>query len=223
MAPLIGGRFVLEDCHPSGRLGKIVEAMKEELWSDDDSAMQMRFVQNVMHRAGLISPITIAQSITRFPLNGPDSWGTDARLRHVPKALRMDDYFQYVEEEITENLMKRTTDPLAGIYRSESLIRFPLEIYSDGAVFNHTPRIDRLGYPLIQCKMYQHAIANLIILSLLEDGDVSDTERIEKGFIHGIKETMKSEGRKAKIPKLWRAKGIAQAVCGRFTHLLSWS
>jgi hypothetical protein len=196
--------------------------MKEELWSDDDSAMQMRFIENVMHRAGLISPTTIAEAVTRFPLNGPDSWGADARLRNVPKEIRMDDYFQYVEEEIIENLSKRTTDPLAGVYRSEALIRFPLEIYSDGAVFNHTPRIDRLGYPLIQCKMYQRAISHLITLSLLEDGDVSDTMKIEKGFLDGIKQIFQAEGREAKIPKFWRAKGIAQDVCGRFAHLLTW-
>lgn len=120
--------------------------------------MVREMVAQIMDKAGLTPVIAIATHVQKISFSGPNSWGADERNRGiVPEELRIDRYIQFIEEEIRENIASRAIAPFSSAPR----IRFPIEFYSDRAIMNKTPRIEKYGYPDIATLMYRFTIGNL--------------------------------------------------------------
>jgi hypothetical protein len=219
---LLDGKLYVEDCHPGWRLPRIVKAMQNVFWRSDGPENLNEMISEVMLKAGLGSVRSIAMHIQSAPFNGPNSWGADGRARGLPEELRIDNYIQFIEQELRENIGSRAVTPFSGAFSGvmgTPMIRFPIEFYSDTATMNNTPRIAQFGNPKIAFKMYDYTIGNLSLLAMIQDGSVELIKNVENSFRKMLVNDYKLKWNKFRHLHAYE---IARAHCGRFADLLEW-
>jgi hypothetical protein len=176
------GVIHVEEILPSWRLPKIVQSMRDEFWPLERRGQELEVRRNIAARAGLPTPEAALAAALTHQISGPTAWSGDAAANAIDIETTTNEYFVTMEQEIRRGFQLRHDDALVFLDPdgTPEVFQPALELFHDIAFFHHTPAAQRSD--LYHLKAYRAIVANLMLLSLLSDGDLSDLMALEKSF-----------------------------------------
>lgn len=182
------GILYVEDCLPSWRLKKVVDAIKQSGWPHERDQAEQSARHDIAARAGIPTPQQTLAAVRGKKFTGEHAWGADHRLMGIPPEATTMECFDYCQREIARGMEIRNNDFLAFTHSEKPTSFQPaLEFYADVALFSGAPGSN---YSLpFYFKTFLFLIRNKVLLELFYgDGDLSELQQIESAFLSRLEQ-----------------------------------
>jgi hypothetical protein len=212
----------VEDCLPSWRLVRAVEAIKNSFWTDLRSVQELEVKERIALRAGIPTPADVVSAALSEPILDKSAWSFDMKALGVLEDATVIEYLYYCESEIRRGLGIRDKDHLAFLRpETPDVFQPAIEFYKDTALLHESPISRPRGAHHL--KAFQTLVGNLGLLSLLGDGDLSDVSKIQRSFSNAVSQLSASSNERVDWNSMCDAQRIVRDVLGdTIFSRLSW-